>query len=426
MSDPKEAIRKCTKDIICKYLGSENYMLKHTDYLKLSDEIYKATNISISLSTLRRIFNEDFKETPQISTLDAFAKYLGYLDWNNYLKENYLKNQEHPIKTKPRPNRKISFVTGIAIISIISAVLLFVKQNKQKLPEYGVIPFSYTIENENSMPSTVFFHYDLKGVKCDSATIQPFGRPTWETGDEFRIDPDDTLASYTYTWPETFWANITADGKVLNTVNFTLYTNRWLAAVSNMKEAFYIKYFENQEIFKDGEMAITYDVLEKSNFPISDVENTAYSIFKNFDLINGDSLTFECKIKSQPLERKEGSGNAYLNLFFENDAIHVPLALDRNFSDVFHLKVFETWHTSKNQNLTFLYQPLEDGISVKIETNNKKFNLSLNGNVAYKSEFETNPGKLIGMRFRFVGLGEVDYIRFFNTEKELIYSNEFE
>ena len=80
-------------------------------------EIYNATNISISLSTLRRIFKNDFNGYPQISTLDAFAKYLGYNDWYAYQKNNEISNVSFVDDEKGR--FKINSKTVLLILGIM-------------------------------------------------------------------------------------------------------------------------------------------------------------------------------------------------------------------------------------------------------------------------------------------------------------------
>ncbi len=427
MDIQSDILSKCKEEIICKYLGSNVFKLKHTDFLKLSDEIFNTTNISISISTLRRIFDEDFSGYPQVSTLDAFAKYLGYNDWKTYLKEN------NTSKEKGRQIHKKKFISGkkvivgvLGTIFIILVILFLPRLFKSSETNYDNVEFSYEDFDHTEMPVTVYFKYNLHGIKCDSASIQPLGMATWEKGDEFSIDPADSIASYSYLWPETFTAKLAVDGKVVKQLKIELVTNTWKAAVSNMKNNFYVKYFDDKEIYTRGKLAFSENVLNNNTFPKSDIERISYHLFKTFNDIDGDSLHFDTRIKNFPLIRTEKGGNTTVSLFFENANIHVQLAIAKSIQGERLIIAFNKYFTSKKTNLSFLYRNLEEWNTIGIETLDKTFKLSINDSLVFETPYDVNPGKLTGIRYLFRGMGEVDYTRFYNQKGKLTEDYEFD
>ncbi|MGD2034528.1 MAG: hypothetical protein PVF73_05690, partial [Bacteroidales bacterium] len=129
MADKKvhRVLSKCKREIIYKFSGNYSYQLKHTDFLLLSDEIAEASKITLSLTTLRRIFKDEYKGIPKISTLNAFALYLGYENWKEYYKQNQTEdhNTPEPVSSKRKylPSFFIILVSGILVIAVILLII---------------------------------------------------------------------------------------------------------------------------------------------------------------------------------------------------------------------------------------------------------------------------------------------------------------
>ena len=422
-------INKCKLDITYKYFYNKESYFKHSDFKRLSEEIYNISNISIGISTLARIFNDNYLSIPHLTTLDAFAKYLGYENWNEY-KRSFLNNgnTDKTLKSIFFVSKKklLIITTGILIVSSAIALFTYLYTGSQKKKALKNIEFSYCDFNSDEMPVTVFFKYNLNGIKCDSATIQPLGRATSKYGDEFRINPNGSLASYTYLWPDAFNPKLTIDGKVVKQLILRLKTGTWKAAVSNMKDIFYIKYFNDGEVFESGIMGITEKILNQNNFPKSDVEQTSYHLFKDFENITGDSIQFTTRIKNNVITRKEKSGSAIISLIFENDELGIPISIDKSPFEELYLEVFNKYFSTKTTDLSFLYTNLEKWNKFRIKTFDKQFELFINDSLVFQTGYEIYPGKLYGIRYLFNGLGEIDYVRFYNSNDSLVYNDEFE
>jgi len=427
MSNQHDFISRCKKEIICKFFGSDEFNLKYSDLLRLSEEIYLITGISISLSTLRRIFKKDYNSIPQVSTLNAFAKYLGHESWKDYVK-NYTLEQGQKRKRYYTGFKIKKLTLLIAALSFLFAasIILIVNYRWINKVNYDDIEFHCKKFNNKEMPVTVFFTYNLKGIKCDSATIRPLGRPTRKYGDEFGIDPSDSIASYNYLWPETFVAKLTVDGVVVKKLKINLETQKWKVAVTNNIDGFYVKYFDDKELYGNGKMTFSDQVLEQHNFSKSQIEKTVFNLFRKFKKIDGDSLSFETRFRSIPLVRRQESGSVFLTLFFTRNRINIPLAIQKSLFGEKKMKAFNQVESSKNSDLSFLYLNLEEWNKFKISTFNKQFNLYLNDSLVYQTNYNKDPGKLTGLRFIFNGIGELDYVRFYNSMNELVYNDEFE
>ncbi len=104
-----------------KYHNGDRVTWTHHDYQNLSNFIHKKSGISISISTLKRLYGKIASDsTPRHSSLDAICIYLGYKSWYDYQQK---KESTIPInKNKSKKSKKKRF--SILSYFIIALVLL--------------------------------------------------------------------------------------------------------------------------------------------------------------------------------------------------------------------------------------------------------------------------------------------------------------
>src|ERR1700761_9495839 len=79
-----EWVKICMAEL-CKRAGfPDAEKLVQRDLNFLSEWIESRTGILISLSTIKRLLNGQFSRLPQIATLDALARCVGYQSWQAY------------------------------------------------------------------------------------------------------------------------------------------------------------------------------------------------------------------------------------------------------------------------------------------------------------------------------------------------------
>src|SRR6478609_5350572 len=80
----KQLVRLCLDEICVKMGFVDRAKISQSDLEHLCYLIEESTKIVISLSTLKRVFIEKFERLPQIATLDALTKFLGYSGWQDF------------------------------------------------------------------------------------------------------------------------------------------------------------------------------------------------------------------------------------------------------------------------------------------------------------------------------------------------------
>ncbi|MGD2035806.1 MAG: hypothetical protein PVF73_12155 [Bacteroidales bacterium] len=415
-------IKKCKEDIFAKFIGNSPLKFTHADFEKLSDEIFECTRTSISISTLKRIWKEDYQGLPNISTLDAFAKYLGYSNWRSYCNKYHVNDKlrtSHFLKFNKKYLRNL--LIALLVLILVAVIAYYIKPNKIVNPDYSMVEFTFIEFDSTQIPVNAVFKYNLKGVKCDSATIRPLGNHE----DEFAISTDDSIATYTYIRPWNYYPTLVIDGKSVKTLKTSFTSGVWKAGLSNLKKEFYIQYYDNPEIYSGGRLHFTNKILDEINFPRDDIDYITYDLFKRFNMIYGDSLCFETRIRNKVLTRERNAGAVNVALCFNEGYILIPLSMDKSPYTSLTMGFFERFISGKNHDLSFLYNDLEVWNTIKFRTADKQFTLYINDSLVYSDTYKMEPGKLVGIMFDFKGLGEVDYVKFYNA-KDLIYQDEFD
>ena len=417
-------INNFKNEIAIKYFCHSETKFRHSDFIRLSEEIFNVSKVQLSINTLKRFFNENNRKTPHLSTLDAMAQYLEYENWNDY-KQRHLKHENiiGSVVNRPRFSKKkisviISVFVGIALFYWFYSYYQEYRNNKN----IANINFYYTIENERD-PPYFKFHYNLKNIEFKNAQLWPLGRNT----DVVNLKNEDTVTLYGYGWYDTFHPKLVVDDNVVKELSIDVQSDGWKAAVCKFKsDEFFQEYLHDDNIFSNGELGITDEVLYSHNFTNDDLDICYYVNARDFNQINGDALCFDTKIKNKQISKNTKSGIHTIILAFEKGMIYLPITENEKFNLNIPLGLFDIWNTPDKKDLTMLSIEQMVWNTLNIITINKKVIITINEKNVYESNFTTNPGILKRIEFQFRGLGLVDYVRFFNPDGEIVYHDEFD
>lgn len=93
MTSPDQDYLLLCKKQIEKFAFGNGSRYTQRDLETLSQHIEERTGVVLSLSTLKRLWKDDFKQRPQPATLNALAAVLDYRDWQDFRQQNPLKAQ---------------------------------------------------------------------------------------------------------------------------------------------------------------------------------------------------------------------------------------------------------------------------------------------------------------------------------------------
>jgi hypothetical protein len=414
----------CKEEIGQKFFGEKNSRFKHSDFVSLSEEIFEETKVSIGLSTLKRIWADDYSGVPNISTLDALAKYIGHENWNLYRRSyNTEKSTVKFLKPFNKPTRKIHPAYYIAIFLSVFSVLLAIFINQFGKSNYQNIPFYYHLDKKDAMPVTAAFHYNLRGINLKKTQIMPLGQ-----GAIIDVNANDTVLTYIIQWPGVFHPKLLIDGKVVKELKMEIKTNGWKAAVVQIQDnRHFIEYLNDSDIYSDGMLALTSEKLSNKGYSKGDFTTLYYSNHSDRPKIKGDAFLFETRIMNTRLDENNYSGLVRLLLTFgdsEENCIHIPVTI-LNEPPKSGIRIFDKVFEEKNNILSFLHIEPSKWNTIKIISAQKKVRIFINEKEVFSSEYHRAPSSFKGIEYLCNGMGKIDYVRFYDENNKLVYGDEF-
>jgi hypothetical protein len=358
MSSEKEYIQICKREIE-KLLALDNASssLKSRDFEYLSGKIKEKSGIALSVSTLKRLWKDDFLQIPQPATLNALASVLDYRDWQEFKQKNQIITTR---KVKLINKRTLLF--SFIILLVIAVILLLVKNRSNDPVINGEIHFSADKTISLGVPNTVVFNYDVSNVVADSFFIQQ----SWNERFRERIDPKKHVISSIYHLPGFHRAKLIANNQVIAKQNVHILSDGWLPYINYDVTDLIPICFNPDSTLSDGHFHIDE----------SDLQHTGIDIKKDFKLrlnntrdfgVTDDNFSVKTIFKSDSM-RTATCPRIEIMLVFEADIFWISL-IKKGCEYYVDYKIGEIYANGKDSDLSslgcniFEWQNLEFGSS---------------------------------------------------------------
>ena len=418
----EKEIKKCRELIEKKLDWVDSSKWTRREYELLIETIFNKTGTLLSLSTIRRIWNDEYKNIPHKSTLDALAITAGFLSWQNFIELTRLK---HPHIQETKKNKSKNYI-GAAIsllIIVISSTLYFqIFNSKTKVKITGDLKFEYSHRVESIIPNVVIFEYDVENIEADSFFIV-------ESTHNYKKKPlKQTKGQLTsvYYHPGNYVAFLMANDSVLKKLNIEILSNDWVCMVNYRKLNHKIPfYFYKEDLIDNGKLSISRNMLINSNIRIEDDLNTTFtSTFKSETPIYRDYI-FSSRIKLDSIEINSSCPGLYLGLLFEDDLCYLPL-IQNGGQDKLQLKFGNTVLSSNDSDLSGLGCNIYEWQDIKVVSSQNDIKVYLNDKQTLIISDSSNMGQFKGFRFNFDGIGSIDYISLSTSSEDSIYYSSFQ
>lgn len=426
----QEHLQFCLYQIEQKLGWGESKSWKENEFLRLSEIVYKETEISISSHTLKRLYGKiKYKEdyNPQRATKDALAKYIGFSDWIAYQKhydEEIHNEPEMKIKHFEK-RKKIKFgiiVTGLLLLllltpwSVVMKTLINQKDN-------GSFSF-HTSDTLATVPHTVSVNYNIENVASDSVFLDfNFEHPV--TGPEIKkLDKQRSNYNYTYQIPGYYKITLNTQGQELASKKILVASDDWFSFYfSEDKQDLWL----NNQIKssrKNGYLYYSPESLISNGLDINSVFYVNHRFFKQFD-IDGDNFEMNLRFKNS----KETAGitcfDFVLTLYCEKEISHIKL-MEMGCSSYSGVKVGELEINGVDEDLTALtFDPTcWNNLDVVVKENT--IQVLMNKKLVLSRSYKGSNGNIVGIEQKFKGTGMLDYISLTDLDTQKEYFDDFD
>jgi len=409
MDKEKQHIDKCLQQIEGKIGWGPGTEWQNHDFEELSKRIFLQTKVSLSVSTLKRLWGKiRYEGTPNIATLNTLAQFIGYENWRAFTANGVTQISNGPlVDSSPPTDKKQRFtflrsgifksLAGIAGVGIL-AFLFWQNQTRPKRLEYDNVVFN-SEPVTNSVPNTVIFNYNAKDSNADSVFIQQ----SWDPMRRFRVDKNLATYSSTYYLPGYYRAKLILDTTVVAEHDIFIESNGWLATIHREP----IPVYANEEkILRDGILQVSNDILadQKIDLEGEKLWTSFYRVMKN-EVVPDTAFQMNVTLKNMLGKGPFVCQKTQIALMGSMGVIVIPLSIKGCVGELYLMA--GDGLDGKTNDLSAFGVDFSDWVSVRCISKNKKISIWVNDDLAYEGNYVKSIGGIVGTSISFMGTGEI-------------------
>lgn len=391
-----QAIKKCLLEIEAS-LGWGPSGEWHNDvFSELSTHIQNKTQVLLSPTTLKRVWGKvNYNSAPSISTLNALSNFIEYENWRDFKVKHIERNGTKRLNWRV-PNKGIFLILGFALALIL--VFSMASQNPSVVtqPDSNKILFSSQPVTKG-MPNSVIFDFDISTLASDSIFIQQF----WDPTKTIKLKQGQKQATGIYYQPGYFRSKLISEGQVLKEHDLFIASEGWLATINYEPIPKYI----DQQLVVDDRLSLSDDLLMEVGNSEKPLTSTYHFVG---DLGNNSGDDFQLKTNIQTVYREKWAvcQQATIVLLGKEGAMLIPFSLPGCVSDI-NLLINDVYINGKENDLSAFGTDLSKPTDIEINVSNKHVTISINASRIYEVDYQYSTGELVGLRYIFLGAGEV-------------------
>jgi transcriptional regulator with XRE-family HTH domain len=422
-------IEKCKHLIECRLEWKSSAEWKNRDYEYLSELITSKTKIIISVSTLKRIWQNNRSRIPHLSTLNALAAFLDYENWNVF--KTKLKEELIPANTEefiPRHPNKSKWLWPSILIVVLSSfvlvlIILFISKPRHKEPiqiSDNRIAFNSKKTVSSGLPNSVVFYYELSKVEFDSAFIQQ----DWDKRKRTRISKQNNFHTCIYYYPGYYTAKLVVNDQIVKEHPLFITTDGWIAVYKKTYEQEIPVYLKNIEVVSGNRLFVSTDDLRKNKIENDKDFIIGFYNAQDYGNVVCDTFRFETIIKNDPKEGGLTCQYAAITVEAQEGVMTTVFSEKGCTSNVF-LMFGDTYIGGTKNDLSSFGTDLSQWHKITYKVVNKNVTILLDDKEIHHLKFNREIGKIINLAYHFYGCGSVSSVKLWDKNNRLVFEDHF-
>ncbi len=360
-------------------------------FTELSENIYNKCSVMLSTATLKRFWGVvKYDGVPSISTLDTLSQFIGHENWRAFK----LTKKKSKLRFNTSLPKKSFYVT-IGFFLALFSIMLIANKGSHSIKTDGISFTSRPVTN--TYPNSVVFDFNLNQIQSDHMRIQQY----WDDTKTIAITPNQKQATGIYYFPGYFRAKLIIDDKSVAEHDLFLRSNGWLGTVEYEPVP---KYF----VPRSSESSVLTCTEEVKNEVTTSQEpvKTIYHYINDLGNVSGDNFTLEATIKSSFNKKWAVCQSAQIYVIGTEGAMIIPFSKIGCSSDQ-SLMLNDVFLDGKQHDLSAFGTDLSDYTQIQVKVRAKEVFISIHQSEIYRATYHKSMGRVVGLRFKFLGFGEV-------------------
>lgn len=410
---------------------------KNREFIYLSDEIYGQINIKISSTTLKRLFGKiESKYLPNVSTLDVLANYLEYKDWKDLIKKNHDSIQKLSKGKEIKNVKKISIQSKKIILYSLSSLVLFTLiyllliniDRPLNLKKVNPSEVSFKCSNPiGVVPHNIKFNYSISNLKGHLVEIHLKGMGAKPIIIDLGIRGyDNRFYNFTVDNPGIYEALLVVDGKVLFKEKCIIKTKGWQLLIDGSgKDIRYKNFIAEDSIINEGKLWFSPEKASELGYKINSFNPSFIFVDNVLTQLNEKDFSMEMRFKLPSNVGSDACKRVFFTLLTRESFISFGIT-SKGCSPTNRIYLPGIEYSGETKDMSKLEVNENDWNDMLIKVRENTFSLYLNNNLCYELTYKGSLGEIGGVKMHYFGFGMIDNIYFYNENKEVIYSNNFD
>lgn len=374
------------------------------DFERLSQQIFEATSVQLSPTTLKRIWGRiKSNHVPTTVTLNTLARFAGYECWRTFVQSETDTGNDtpeiHPSKPAVSRSRR-HWLTAALAVSTLTVVSLLFLHNTPKFYNPEQFRFKANKVLTTGLPNSVVFSYDAVAAGDDSVFIAQ----TWDVRRKTQVPANGTHHSALYYYPGYFRSKLIVGNQIVKTHDIQIATDGWLGLIETENQPFY---FQKKELQTDSSVRISTDLLRRHHV-LDSPQPPKVRFFNQNNLgpIYTHNFLFETSLKSLEMNGSNPCQFCQVLIQCVDDIIIIPLCSPACVGGIELIGLGSYTQASKDD-LSGFGTDMSNVTKLKVVGSGKTVRFFVNGKLAKTIQAQQPSARIVGVQYRFQGAAEI-------------------
>lgn len=418
-------LQKLRQQIQQKAGLTDRSALTQKDFDFLLYYVQDKTGQALSLTTLKRIWRDEYQRLPHLSTLNMLARIAGDQDWYTAKKafvEAQAANpapQQAPAADAVSSGRSTILQVAVSagtVLTMLAGVLMYLTVHTTTPQAAVPVAFSAHPTTDLGIPNSVVFSYDVTGIHADHFYIQQ----SWDPSRRVEISPTNTRQTDIYYEPGYHYAKLIGNNEVLREIPVHIRYNNWFVRFRFPDGA--LLRVEPAGLDTAGHLGLKPGHLQQLSRPLDGTFQLGYMLSKDFNL-SADAFDLEVAVK---FDRPHTPACPLVNILIKGNGDYAWITLgNKGCESNLGLKVGDKNISGKTNDLSAMGMDAFAWQNLKVNIKNNTLKLFVNNKLAYKTSYVKKLGELKEIDLFFNGIGSIDDIRIADATDQPVLTQSF-